>query len=61
MHNESNVRIAQIGYDRIKQKKLSLIETIFFYLLEVSNFILTHKSSQASFSDSGIIIPLLYS
>lgn len=29
MHNESNVSIAQIGYDRIKQKKLSLIETIF--------------------------------
>lgn len=34
MHNESNVSIAQIGYDRIKQKKLSLIETIFFIFLK---------------------------
>lgn len=34
MHSESNVSIAQVGYDRIKQKKLSLIETIFFIFLK---------------------------
>lgn len=35
MHSESNVSIAQVGYDELnKKKKLSLIETIFFVFLK---------------------------